>query len=203
MISTERILLYINMRILKLSIGYAVLQQRHMPYIAVSAGLIHTTQFHLPRTVATVLNQGLGYRFNLKIRVFMHWSEIQGCLVLVFLPMTLIFSVNLFYCPFFAVSLPKPIQIRYESYAHFGNSRPYLSCFCRVLGMMTRHSGLHCLGPLGLIFILDSNYYCAKFDTNISTNMDTNIFLFLSIFAQNFYYFSPKNSYFEFWTYSA
>ena len=59
------------MHILKLSIGNAVLQQRHMPYIAVSAGLSHTTQFHLPRTVATVLNQGLGYGFNLKIRVFM------------------------------------------------------------------------------------------------------------------------------------
>ena len=58
------------MRILKLSIGNAVLQQRHMPHIAVSAGLIHTTQFHLPRTVATVLNQGLGYGFNLKIHVF-------------------------------------------------------------------------------------------------------------------------------------
>ena len=72
------------MRILKLSIGNAVLQQRHMPYIAVSAGLIHTMQFHLPRTVATVLNQGLGYRFNLKIRVFMNWNEIQGCLGLGF-----------------------------------------------------------------------------------------------------------------------
>ena len=58
------------MRILKLSIGNAVLQQIHMPYIAVSAGLIHTTQFHLPRTVATVLKQGLGYGFNLKTRVF-------------------------------------------------------------------------------------------------------------------------------------
>ena len=58
------------MRILNLSIGNAVLQHRHMPYIAVSAGLIHTTQFYLPRTVATVLNQGLGYGFNLKTRVF-------------------------------------------------------------------------------------------------------------------------------------
>ena len=39
------------------------------------------------------------------------------------------------------------------------------------------------------------NYYCAKFYTNTSTNMDTrNIFQFLSIFAQNFYYFSPKKS---------
>ena len=36
------------------------------------------------------------------------------------------------------------------------------------------------------------NYYCAKFYTNISTNMDTiNIFQFFSIFAQNFYYFPP------------
>ena len=66
------------MRILKLSIGNAVLQQRHMPYIAVIAGLIHTMQFHLPRNVATVLNQGLGNGFNIKIRVFMHWNEIQG-----------------------------------------------------------------------------------------------------------------------------
>ena len=72
------------MRNLKLSVGNAVLQQRHMPYIAVSAGLIHTTQLHLPRTMATVLNQGLGYGFNLKIRVFMHWNAIQGCLVLGF-----------------------------------------------------------------------------------------------------------------------
>ena len=39
------------------------------------------------------------------------------------------------------------------------------------------------------------NYYCAKFYTNISTNMDTtNIFQFLSIFVQNFYYFPPKKS---------
>ena len=52
-----------------------------MPYRAVSAGLIHTMQFHLQRTVATVLNQGLGYGFYIKIRVFMHWNEIQGRLV--------------------------------------------------------------------------------------------------------------------------
>ena len=39
------------------------------------------------------------------------------------------------------------------------------------------------------------NYYGAKFYTKISTNMDTTkIFQFLSIFAQNFYYFSPKKS---------
>ena len=38
------------------------------------------------------------------------------------------------------------------------------------------------------------NQYCAKFYTNISTNMDTtNIFQFLSIFAHKFYYFPPKN----------
>ena len=38
------------------------------------------------------------------------------------------------------------------------------------------------------------NYYLAKFYINISTNMDTtNIFRFLAIFAQNFYYFNPKN----------
>ena len=72
------------MRILKLSIGNAVLEQRHMPHIAVSAGLIHTMQFHLPRTLATVFNQGLGYRFNIKKRVFMLWNGIQGCLVLGF-----------------------------------------------------------------------------------------------------------------------
>ena len=36
------------------------------------------------------------------------------------------------------------------------------------------------------------NYNCAKFYTNIPTNMDTtNIFPFLSIFAQNFYYPPP------------
>ena len=36
------------------------------------------------------------------------------------------------------------------------------------------------------------NYYCAQFYTNISTNMDTtNTFHFLTIFAQDFYYFSP------------
>ena len=41
------------------------------------------------------------------------------------------------------------------------------------------------------------NYYGAKFYTKISTNMDTTkIFKFLSIFAQNFYYFSPKKSHF-------
>ena len=43
------------------------------------------------------------------------------------------------------------------------------------------------------IFIKDMNYYCAKFYTNISTNMDTtNIFHYFAIFAQEFYYFSPK-----------
>ena len=46
------------------------------------------------------------------------------------------------------------------------------------------------------------NYYCAKFYTNISTNMDTtNIFHFLAIFAQDFYDFPPpppkKNQIFD------
>ena len=36
-------------------------------------------------------------------------------------------------------------------------------------------------------------YYCAKFYTNISINIDTtNIFPFLSIFVQIFYYPSPN-----------
>ena len=39
------------------------------------------------------------------------------------------------------------------------------------------------------------NYYCTRFYTNISTNMETtNNFQFLSIFAQNCYYFSSKKS---------
>ena len=139
------------MRILKLSIGNAVLHQRHMPYIAVSAGLIHTMQFHLPRTVATVLNQGLGYGFYLNIRVFTHWNEIQGCLVLGFSVHNSNFSVNLLYCPFLAVSLLKPIQIGYATnhmrISDTELSRPCLSCFCRVVGVMTRHSGL--LGTIG------------------------------------------------------
>ena len=66
------------MHILELSIGNAVLQQRHMPYIVVSAGLIHTMQLHLPRTVATVLNQGLGYGINLKIRVLCTGMKFRG-----------------------------------------------------------------------------------------------------------------------------
>ena len=37
------------------------------------------------------------------------------------------------------------------------------------------------------------NYHCAKFYTNISTNMEnTNIFPFLAIFSQNFDYITPK-----------
>ena len=42
------------------------------------------------------------------------------------------------------------------------------------------------------------NYYCAKFYTNISRNIDTtNIFQFLSIFVQNVNYYSPKNQIFN------
>ena len=91
------------MRIFKLSIGNAVLQQRHIPHIAVSAGLIHTTQFHLPKTVATVLNQGLGYGFNLKIRDFMHWNEIQGRLV---------FGFSAYDSHFLCLSFVLPISCR-------------------------------------------------------------------------------------------
>ena len=37
------------------------------------------------------------------------------------------------------------------------------------------------------------NHYCAKFHTNIPTNMDSrNIFPFFAIFAQNLYYFTQK-----------
>ena len=37
------------------------------------------------------------------------------------------------------------------------------------------------------------NYHCAKFYTNISTNMDTtNIFPFLAILSQNFDYITTK-----------
>ena len=105
-----------------------------MPYIAVSAGLIHTKQFHLPRTVATVLNQGLGYGFNLKIRVFKHWNEIQGCLVLGFSA-----HDSNFLCQSFVLLIPcrlisqvdtNTIRIMYAF--RILNSRHYLSCFCRV-----------------------------------------------------------------------
>ena len=41
------------------------------------------------------------------------------------------------------------------------------------------------------------NYHCAKFYTNILANMDTtNIFPFLTIFSQNFDYFTPKIAHF-------
>ena len=39
------------------------------------------------------------------------------------------------------------------------------------------------------------NHYCAKFYTNISTNMDTtNIFPFLAIFSIEFLLFYPKKA---------
>ena len=45
------------------------------------------------------------------------------------------------------------------------------------------------------VFIQDMNYLCAKFYTNISTNMDTiNIFPFLAIFSIEFLLFYPKIS---------
>ena len=45
--------------------------------------------------------------------------------------------------------------------------------------------GLMQLCLIAYTLIKDMNYYCAKFYTNKSTNMDsTNIFQFLAIFAQ-------------------
>ena len=47
--------------------------------------------------------------------------------------------------------------------------------------------GLMQLCFIAYTLIKDMNYHCAKFYTNMSTNMDsTNIFPFLVIFAQNF-----------------
>ena len=53
--------------------------------------------------------------------------------------------------------------------------------------------GLIHLSMIAYIFIKDMNYHCAKFYTNISTNMDTtNIFPFLAIFSILFLLFYPK-----------
>ena len=53
--------------------------------------------------------------------------------------------------------------------------------------------GLMQLWVIAYPLIKDINYHCAKFYTNMSTNMDsTNIFQFLAIFAQKFYYFTQK-----------
>ena len=53
--------------------------------------------------------------------------------------------------------------------------------------------GLINLGMIAYIFILDMNYHCAKFYSNISTNMDTtNIFPFLVIFSIELLLFYPK-----------
>ena len=55
---------------------------------------------------------------------------------------------------------------------------------------------------IAYIFIYYMNYHCAKFYTNISTNMNTtNIFPFLTIFFTEYWLFYPKNS--NFFTYSA
>ena len=62
--------------------------------------------------------------------------------------------------------------------------------------------GLMQLCLIAYTLIKDMNYHCAKFDTNMSTNMDsTNIFQFLTIFAHNFYYFTKQIA--NFGTYSA
>ena len=53
--------------------------------------------------------------------------------------------------------------------------------------------GLMQLCLIAYTLIKDMNYHCAKFYTNMSTNMDsTNIFQFLAIFAQKFYYFTEN-----------
>ena len=46
---------------------------------------------------------------------------------------------------------------------------------------------------IAYVFIQDMNYQCAKFYTNISTNVDTtNIFPFLAICSIEFLLFYPK-----------
>ena len=53
--------------------------------------------------------------------------------------------------------------------------------------------GLIHFGIIAHVFIQDMNYECAKFYTNISTNMDTtNIFPFLAILSIEFLQFYPK-----------
>ena len=53
--------------------------------------------------------------------------------------------------------------------------------------------GLLHLGMIAYVFIYAMIYHCAKFYTNISTNMDTaNIFPFLAIFSIYFLLFYPK-----------
>ena len=55
------------------------------------------------------------------------------------------------------------------------------------------NAGLIHLGMIAYIFIKDMNYHCAKFYTNIPTNMDTtNIFAFLANFSILFLLFYPK-----------
>ena len=94
-------------------------------------------QFHLPRIAATAL-------ISKQSRVFMHWNGIRGCLVLGFSAHDS-FS-QLIFCT--AHSLPSHSPGRYKYDTNHMRildtelSRPYLSCFCRVIGVMTRHSGL-------------------------------------------------------------
>ena len=53
--------------------------------------------------------------------------------------------------------------------------------------------GLIYFGMIAHVFIPKMNYQCAKFYTNISTNVDTtNIFPFLAIFSIEFLLFYPK-----------
>ena len=53
-------------------------------------------------------------------------------------------------------------------------------------------------GMITHVFIQDMNYQCEKFDTNISTNIDTtNIFPFFAIFSIEILLFYPKIANFE------
>ena len=57
---------------------------------------------------------------------------------------------------------------------------------------MAKYGLIH-FGMIAHVFIHDINYQCAKFYTNISTDMDTtNIFQFLAIFSIECLLFYPK-----------
>ena len=83
----------------------------------------------------------------------MHWNEIQGCLVLGFLCPWLSFSLLIF-CT--AHSLPSHSQadtntIQIICAFRILNSRPYLSCSCRVVGWWPANKDSS--GPLGLTIV--------------------------------------------------
>ena len=101
-----------------------------MPYIAVSAGLIHTTQLHLPRTVATVFNQGLGHRLNLKIRFLSTGMKFRVFSPVFFLPMTLTFFLLICYTAYSLLS-HSPGRYKYDT-NHMRISNTVLSSIIAV-----------------------------------------------------------------------